>query len=89
MRIDLLHSFPPVLQLIRFFAYREYVKGFTTDDNGSFRWWGGGLIPWPNGTPGNQLGVTALEQIREDSGVASFLLSDPDRNWWEVTSPLS
>jgi len=38
---------------------------------------------------GNQLGVTALEQIREDSGVASFLLSDPDRNWWEVTSPLS
>lgn len=27
----------------RFFAYRNYVKGFTTDDNASFRWWGGGL----------------------------------------------
>jgi peptide/nickel transport system substrate-binding protein len=27
----------------RFFAYRDYVKGYTTDDNGSFRWWGGGL----------------------------------------------
>jgi len=27
----------------RFFAYRDYVRGYTTDDNGSFRWWGGGL----------------------------------------------
>jgi ABC-type transport system substrate-binding protein len=27
----------------RFFAFRDYVRGYTTDDNGSFRWWGGGL----------------------------------------------
>jgi len=27
----------------RIYAYRKYVKGFTADDNGSFRWWGGGL----------------------------------------------
>jgi len=26
-----------------FFTMREYVKGFQTDSNGSFRWWGGGL----------------------------------------------
>ncbi len=26
-----------------FFTMHEYVKGFKTDDNGSFRWWGGGL----------------------------------------------
>lgn len=27
----------------RFFTFRDYVKGFTTDDNGDYRWWGGGL----------------------------------------------
>jgi peptide/nickel transport system substrate-binding protein len=27
----------------RFFTVREHVNGFTTDDNGAFRWWGGGL----------------------------------------------
>jgi peptide/nickel transport system substrate-binding protein len=27
----------------RFFAMRDYVKGFTTDYNGAFRWWGGGM----------------------------------------------
>ncbi len=37
----------------------------------------------------NQLGVTELEDISEDSGTVSFLLSDPDHNWWEVTSPIS
>jgi len=26
-----------------FFTMHEYVKGFKTDANGSFRWWGGGL----------------------------------------------
>ena len=26
-----------------FFTMRDYVKGFETDSNGSFRWWGGGL----------------------------------------------
>ena len=38
---------------------------------------------------GNRLGITELEETSEDSGVVSFLLSDLDRNWWEVTSPLS
>ncbi len=38
---------------------------------------------------GSQLGVTELEEISEDSGRVSFLLSDVDRNWWEVASPLS
>jgi len=27
----------------RFFTFRKYVKGFTTDDNADFRWWRGGL----------------------------------------------
>ena len=27
----------------RHFALSEHVKGFSTDDNASFRWWGGGL----------------------------------------------
>jgi ABC-type transport system substrate-binding protein len=27
----------------QFFAFRDTVKGFTTDSDGNFRWWGGGL----------------------------------------------
>jgi len=27
----------------RFFTFRKYVKGFSTDDNADFRWWRGGL----------------------------------------------
>jgi hypothetical protein len=27
----------------RFFAVRDSVKGFTTNDEGGFFWWGGGL----------------------------------------------
>ena len=27
----------------RFFAFGKHVKGFTTDSNGEFRWWGGGM----------------------------------------------
>jgi hypothetical protein len=27
----------------RFFAVRDYVKGFTTAYDGEFVWWGGGL----------------------------------------------
>lgn len=27
----------------QFFALRDYVKGFTTDSDANFRWWGGGL----------------------------------------------
>lgn len=26
-----------------FFTFREHVRGFTTDDDGHFHWWGGGL----------------------------------------------
>lgn len=38
---------------------------------------------------GDQLGVTELEEIKETGESVSFLLSDPDRNWWEVSSPVS
>jgi len=34
-----------------------------------------------------EIGITELEGIQEDSRIASFLLSDLNRNWWEVTSP--
>lgn len=33
-----------------------------------------------------EIGITELEGIQEDSRIASFLLSDLNRNWWEVTS---
>jgi len=33
----------PIGFVPRHFAMKEYVKGFSTDDNASFRWWGGGL----------------------------------------------
>jgi catechol 2,3-dioxygenase-like lactoylglutathione lyase family enzyme len=36
---------------------------------------------------GDELGVTELEEIRESDDSVSFLLSDPDRNWWEISSP--
>lgn len=35
------------------------------------------------------LGVTELGELEESGGAVSFMLSDPDRNWWEVTSPAS
>jgi catechol 2,3-dioxygenase-like lactoylglutathione lyase family enzyme len=34
---------------------------------------------------GKDLGVTQLSQLNEN-GAASFLLSDPDKNWWEVVA---
>ena len=36
---------------------------------------------------GASLGVTELEELEESGGAVAFMLSDPDRNWWEVTSP--
>jgi catechol 2,3-dioxygenase-like lactoylglutathione lyase family enzyme len=33
----------------------------------------------------DELGVTELADIQETSDAVSFLLSDPDRNWWEIT----
>lgn len=33
------------------------------------------------------LGVTELGELEEHGGAVAFMLSDPDRNWWEVTSP--
>jgi catechol 2,3-dioxygenase-like lactoylglutathione lyase family enzyme len=36
-----------------------------------------------------QLSVTELEEITENGDSVSFLLSDPDRNWWEISSPIS
>ena len=32
------------------------------------------------------VGVTELCAVEERAGVVSFMLADPDRNWWEVTS---
>ena len=34
---------------------------------------------------GKELGVAELREPRSDG--ASFLLADPDRNWWEIVSP--
>ena len=33
----------PIGYVPRFFTFRDSVKGFTTDEEGSFRWWGGGM----------------------------------------------
>ena len=33
----------PIGFVPRHFALSEHVKGFSTDSNASFRWWGGGL----------------------------------------------
>jgi catechol 2,3-dioxygenase-like lactoylglutathione lyase family enzyme len=35
---------------------------------------------------GASLGVTSLEALHEQDGRAWFLLSDLDRNWWEITA---
>jgi catechol 2,3-dioxygenase-like lactoylglutathione lyase family enzyme len=36
---------------------------------------------------GGDIGIKELRPIQEDGPVSRFLLSDPDNNWWEVTSP--
>ncbi|HWP56419.1 MAG TPA: VOC family protein [Candidatus Acidoferrales bacterium] len=36
-------------------------------------------------TSGAELGVTELSELKEN-GSASFLVSDPDRNWWEIVA---
>ena len=36
---------------------------------------------------GKGLGVTELRELEANGSVSSFLLSDPDTNWWEVSSP--
>jgi peptide/nickel transport system substrate-binding protein len=33
----------PIGYVPRFYTFREYVKGFTVNDEGEFQWWGGGL----------------------------------------------
>ena len=35
----------------------------------------------------SDLGIRELRPIGEDRGVVSFLLQDPDHNWWEIASP--
>jgi catechol 2,3-dioxygenase-like lactoylglutathione lyase family enzyme len=37
---------------------------------------------------GAEIGVTQLGEIQENGGALCFLLSDLDRNWWEVASPV-
>jgi catechol 2,3-dioxygenase-like lactoylglutathione lyase family enzyme len=34
-----------------------------------------------------ELGVSDLGELQTTGSVSSFLVSDPDSNWWEVTSP--
>lgn len=36
--------------------------------------------------PGQRLGVTAVDPILTSNGNASFVFSDLNRNWWEVTN---
>ena len=36
---------------------------------------------------GNEIGVTELCELQSDGPAWSFLLKDPDRNWWEISSP--
>ncbi len=36
---------------------------------------------------GKEAGITGLTEISDRNGVVSFLLSDPDSNWWEIASP--
>jgi catechol 2,3-dioxygenase-like lactoylglutathione lyase family enzyme len=35
---------------------------------------------------GRQAGVTSVTEPEEKGGAVSFLLTDPDHNWWELTS---
>lgn len=34
-----------------------------------------------------EVGITGLTEPEEKDGAVSFLLSDPDSNWWEIKSP--
>jgi hypothetical protein len=34
-----------------------------------------------------EVGLTGLTEPEEKDGAVSFLLSDPDSNWWEIKSP--
>lgn len=36
---------------------------------------------------GKEAGITDLTEIIDRNGAVSFLLSDPDSNWWEIASP--
>ena len=36
---------------------------------------------------GASVGLTDLGELEENAEATAFILSDPDRNWWEVTSP--
>ena len=38
---------------------------------------------------GASVGLTDLGELEENAEATAFILSDPDRNWWEVTSPVS
>lgn len=35
---------------------------------------------------GKEAGITALDDLQRHAGTVSFMLSDPDRNWWEITA---
>jgi hypothetical protein len=35
---------------------------------------------------GNDAGVTYVGELREENGRSYFFLSDPAKNWWEITA---
>ena len=37
---------------------------------------------------GKEVGITGLTEPEDKDGAVSFMLSDPDKNWWEITSLL-
>ena len=36
---------------------------------------------------GNESGLSDLGDVQRSGAASSFLVADPDNNWWEVTSP--
>ena len=35
---------------------------------------------------GKEIGITHVEEIQQTNGSVSFIFSDLDKNWWEVTA---
>jgi catechol 2,3-dioxygenase-like lactoylglutathione lyase family enzyme len=36
---------------------------------------------------GKEVGITYLSELRNENGGSHFFLSDPAKNWWEITAP--
>lgn len=46
------------------------------------------LRPTALAESGKGLGVTELREVQTNGPVWSFLLRDPDKNCWEISSPI-